>query len=156
MPGLVHSALTVLARVLRPGSRVRRIALQRMFQRGYAALTRRDPALWLFYYAEDVVLRQAPDMPGQSEEQHGHEAVARGIAEWEEAFSVGAFRPVEVLDAGDRLAVRLVMEVEGAGSGIPLQREMSQAQWLRGSRIARQANYWSWDEAVDAIGIDPS
>ena len=156
LPGLAHRTLDALARVLRPGSRVRRAALQRMYQRGYAALSRRDRALWLFYYAEDVALVQAPDMPGMSEEQRGHEAVARGIEEWEEAFTVGAFRPVEVLDAGDRLAVRLTMDVEGAGSGIPLTTEMSQAQWLRGSVIARQENYWSWDDAVNALGVEGS
>jgi hypothetical protein len=139
-------------RKLRPGSRVRRWSLMRIYRNGYAALSRGDVPLVLHNYHPEAEIEQPFELPDVPRWWRGHAGIAEGVKGFNESFSELRIAPVELLDMGDRLAARLEIAGTGGLSGANVDMPMAQAQWLDSGAIRKQRNFQSWEEALEAVG----
>jgi ketosteroid isomerase-like protein len=94
------------------------------------------------------------------EHQRSDSAIGtRGIIRfWEgldETFDELRLQPQEYVDAGDRVATRLRHFARGKGSGLELDAELyHQVTTFRDGTIVRIEYVTSWEEALEAAGID--
>jgi ketosteroid isomerase-like protein len=94
------------------------------------------------------------------EHQRSDSAIGtRGIIRfWEgldETFDEVRLEPQEYVDAGDRVATRLRHFARGKGSGLELDAELyHQVTTFRDGTIVRIEYVTSWEEALEAAGID--
>jgi ketosteroid isomerase-like protein len=94
------------------------------------------------------------------EHQRSDSAIGtRGILRfWEgldETFDELRLQPQEYVDAGDRVATRLRHFARGKGSGLELDAELyHQVTTFRDGTIVRIEYVTSWEEALEAAGID--
>jgi ketosteroid isomerase-like protein len=94
------------------------------------------------------------------EHQRSDSAIGtRGIIRfWEgldETFDELRLQPQEHVDAGDRVATRLRHFARGKGSGLELDAELyHQVTTFRDGTIVRIEYVTSWEEALEAAGID--
>jgi ketosteroid isomerase-like protein len=76
---------------------------------------------------------------------------------WEgldQTFDEMRLKPQELVDAGDRVAVRLRYHVRGKGSGLQLEGEMyHQVTTFRDGTTVRIEYVTSWDQALEAARI---
>jgi SnoaL-like protein len=137
-PRLTRPILGAINRILPLGSRLRRLLLSRLIQRGYAALSRADWEMAIhLLYAPDATVDQPLELPGLDQQWRGWRAIEAGMDAWIDPFGAVAFVPIEVRDARHRLVVRLSIQGTGARSGATTGMEFFQAMWLDGAVIAR-------------------
>ena len=61
--------------------------------------------------------------------------------------------PQEFVDAGDRIATRLLYSMRGKESGLNIEGELyHQVATFRAGRIVRMEYFAEWSEALDAVG----
>ena len=62
------------------------------------------------------------------------------------------FEPEQIIDLGDRIAVRVTFVGEGALSGPTTRNATGNISWIspRGT-VTRLDIYWTWDEALAAL-----
>jgi ketosteroid isomerase-like protein len=94
---------------------------------------------------EQAEFHQAAEIP-DSGSYFGRDEFARGVARWASGFEAGfQFDPVELIDAGGRVLVRIMLRGRGRGSGIEIEQEVFQVYEMRDGRPYRCWVYW--DEA---------
>jgi ketosteroid isomerase-like protein len=72
----------------------------------------------------------------------------------DETFTELRLEPQEFIDAGDRVATRLLYYGRGKESGVELGGEMyHQVATFRDGRIVRMEYFGEWEEALDAAGL---
>lgn len=148
-PRLTRPIFGAINRILPLGSRLRRLLVTRLLQRGYAALSRADWEVAIdLLYAPNATVDQPLDLPGLDQQWRGRRAIEAGMNTWVDAFGAITFTPVEVRDAGDRFVIRLSTQATGAQSGAATEMEIFQAMLLDGAVITRQKNCWDLHEAL--------
>jgi len=106
-------------------------------------------------WTEDVVVHQAPDMPGTAQLFEGHEGVRAVGRELTESWSDIEWKPREVRELGDdRYLVLVSASARGRASGIVLEDEIAHVVRLADDRVATMDVYLSWDAARDAAGVE--
>lgn len=106
-------------------------------------------------WTEDVVVHQAPDMPGTAQRFEGHEGVRAVGRELTESWSDIEWDPHEVRELGDdRYLVLVQVSARGRSSGIVLEDRIAHLITLEGDRVAGMDVYLSWDAARDAAGVE--
>lgn len=140
---------------LPPGSLLRRRMLKRAFARGLEAPSRGDYEFSLLFYEPDVETYIDSDFAGTlgySETYHGHGGFVDAWRDIQEDVEDLHLVPEQIIDLGNRIAVRVNMVGRGRHSGI----ETAESQgWVylfsRRGLIARQKLYRDWDEALAAL-----
>jgi ketosteroid isomerase-like protein len=96
---------------------------------------------------EDSEFHQAPEIP-DTRSYYGREDFARGVARWVSGFEPGfQYEPVEFVDAGDRVLVRVLLRGRGRGSGIEIEQVIFQVYEVRDGQTYRCWVYWNEDDA---------
>jgi hypothetical protein len=66
-----------------------------------------------------------------------------------------AFAPAAVVDLGGESMIGLgAGRVHGAGSGIELEGELAQLLTIERGLVARERDFYRWDDALRAAGLD--
>lgn len=140
---------------LPPGSRLRRRMLKRAITRGMDAGGREDYAVPLPFYERDVEFRnltRAARALGLPERYDGHQGFIDFWRDWTEDLDDFRVQPEQIIDLGDRVALRISAGGRGRASGVPTSRMMGIIYYFspRGL-VARQDVYWTWEETLDAL-----
>jgi hypothetical protein len=103
----------------------------------------------------DLVLIQAPEMPGTAGEFHGYEELAAANRELLESWETVSWQPREAHDLGEgRYLVLVEASGRGRGSGLLLEGgEIGHIVTLRDGKAERLDTYLSWDAAREAAGF---
>jgi hypothetical protein len=155
-PGGYQALVAILIGLLRPETRARRRFLRRAIVSGWAAVQRHDFELMLVRYAPDVVFEadaglQALGVPGSA---RGREEMARVLVEILEVWDRFEVAPAVAVDLGDSLIVLGGSRVHGPGSGIELETEVAQLLTIERGLVARERDFFSWDDALRAAALD--
>ena len=144
-----------------PTARLRRIALPRFAQLAYSAFERGE-------YRATAELAYAPDVEFEAGELRGvvpidlpltvsgREGVARWVAGWSEAFAWVRYDVTEFLDFGDAIVFAVNMEGAGKASGVVTNLPLFSALRFERGQVTWQRFFPERDEAIRAIGRDPS
>ena len=156
-PPVVRLLMTGFAR-LPPGSHLRRRMLKRSIARGMEAGGREDFALPALVYEPDVEIRVLGDAAralGLPERYEGHQGFLDIWRDWREDLDDFRFQPEQIIDLGDRVALRATIVGRGRASGVPTSRRIGHIYYMspRGM-VARQDIYWTWEEALGALSDD--
>jgi ketosteroid isomerase-like protein len=106
-------------------------------------------------YSPDVELRtmQSAVGIGPSALYRGVDGVAQYLQEWFEPFSEYRMDFLDWIDAGDRVIVSMRARGVGAGSGVPVDMELTLSHEVRDGRITRLDQYDTAEDALKAAGL---
>ena len=107
-----------------------------------AAADMLDPS---FEIGERLVPETRPDV-------RGPEALLANVAEIREVFGDVTWEPLEFVDVGDRLLVRVLLEGTAEHTALPIAEEIGHVYTFREGRATRLDIYRSWAEAQRAGG----
>ena len=104
-----------------------------------------------FWHADGVYVNSADDPdPGTHE---GIEAVQKQFARWVDAYPDLKVEPLEVRTSGNRAFVWVRFSGHGAGSGVPIEMELSHVWTVEDGKISRIEEYSSREEGLAATGL---
>jgi ketosteroid isomerase-like protein len=91
----------------------------------------------------------------QADSCAGPRAIRRFWEGLDDTFDELMLLPQEVVDAGDRVAVRLLYHAKGQGSGVVIDGELyHQVTTFRDGVIVRFDYVTSWPEALEVAGVE--
>jgi ketosteroid isomerase-like protein len=121
---------------------------------GFAPYNRAGIDAMLDYFDPSAELIAPPNWP-EERVLHGHAGVRQVMAGWDEQFGGYRLDLQRVIDAGDDSVLALsknYVRIEGS------DREFVQPRALhlgfRGAKITRWHAYFSWEEALAAVGLE--
>jgi ketosteroid isomerase-like protein len=86
---------------------------------------------------------------------HGPDEIRRFWEGLDETFEELRLDPQEFVDAGDRVATRLLYYARGKGSGIEIEDELyHQVTTFRDGTIVRIEYFTTWEDALEAVGLE--
>jgi hypothetical protein len=140
---------------LPPGSQLRRRGLKRLMTLGWAAASREDYEVPLLFYEPDVEIQVAAEGArtlGLAESYHGHQGFFSVWRDYRQDMAELRIEPKQIIDLGDRFAVRVTNAVVGGSSGVALKQTQGNIFYFspRGL-IVRQAQYLTWEDALAAL-----
>ena len=110
-----------------------------------------DMDAWADFLAPDVISRPPEGWP-EPGPFVGREAVRRNFEQQREAFDADTAEPIsDVIEAGDRVVVRLIWR--GSGHGPELNMEVTCVYTIRKGKILAFEWFWDHAEALEAIGL---
>lgn len=124
-------------------------------RRRYARLSEADPDDLVANVAEDVVINQAPEVPGTAGRFEGRDGVRATFAEVAEAYEEILWTPAEIERLSDgRWLVLLEVSARGAASGVPMEVRLGHIcrydEDATGEPLQRMDVYLDWDKAREA------
>ena len=123
-------------------------------QSAFDAFTRGDIDEVLRLCDEDIVITQAPEVPGVAPQQRGHDGVLEAFAIWPEQWDDFRVAVTEVVaDPGDYVVVRNRQTGRGKQSGVDVQLDFTFTFAVRGGKIAEWLIFLREDQALEAAGI---
>ena len=109
-----------------------------------------------------VLVRFAPDyhydpprewlIAGMPDEYEGHAGLRQWAADLREAWDFLDHTPLEVVDAGDKIAFLCRIRLRARTSGIELESRLGQVFWVEQGLIVRETDFGDWDEALRVVG----
>ena len=153
---------TALLRVLQrgfarlpPRSQLRRRGLERLMTLGWAAASREDYEWLLLFYEPDVEIRNPPEFArtlGTAETYRGHRGFAENWRDLRQDMAEVRVEPDQVVDLGDRAAVRLTHVAVGRSGGVAIRQTLGNIIYAspRGL-VARQEAYMTWEDTLAAL-----
>jgi ketosteroid isomerase-like protein len=143
---------------LPPGSQVRRRWVKRLTTHGFAAASREDYKLPLLSCEPDVEIRMAFEGArslGLAESYHGHQGFLDFWRDLRQDMAELRVEPEQIIDLGDRVAVRGTGVAVGRSGGIAIRQTRGYIFYNspRGL-IARLEEYLTWEETLAALERD--
>jgi hypothetical protein len=142
---------------LTPGSHLRRRVMKRFIRRVYEGLNREDDVFALVIYEPDIAICSSQEFArllGLPERYDGHEGY---LAWWRDVrqgmYQVHA-RPEQIIDLGERVAIRLAFLTQGRASGAIISKTVGIVAHMNSrGRVPRLEWYWTWEEALEALRL---
>jgi len=140
---------------LPPGSHLRRRMLKRSFARGFEAARREDYAVDLLFYEPDVELRAPGEVAGAlglPESYYGHQGFIDVWSDMKQDMDDFRFEPEQIIDLGDRVALRGTLVGRGRASGV-LTRQTAGFIYHFSQRglVVLQELHWTWEDVLNAL-----
>jgi ketosteroid isomerase-like protein len=155
-PSLTARQAQLLAK-LSPSSRLRQAIVARTAELGIEAYNRRDLAAVAASWAPDfeyVPGRQWVEAGLADDCYRGLEGYRRYVAATANVWGLeNQLTPVEVVDAGDRIALLAEGRMRAQGSGVPLEESFALVMTLRAGRPVRLEEYYDHSEALRELGV---
>ena len=126
-----------------------------IIRRAFDAYTAGDIETVLSLCDQDIVITQAPEVPGVPPQQRGHDGVIEAFGLWPEQwddFRVELLRVVA--DPGDHVVVTTRQSGRGKQSGVEVVGDFTFAFTVREGRITEWQIFVHEDQAVAALGLD--
>jgi ketosteroid isomerase-like protein len=144
-------------RRLSPRSRLRRALLQRALDTGWGSIDRRDFELNVVMFAPDIEFQIPTELQtlGLDPSYRGTAARLQGVGKWLEAWGFTELEPSYLLDLGDQVLILGFWHNRARASGVNLTHAYGQLITVRNGLIARDQNFFSWEEGLRAAGLDP-
>ena len=121
----------------------------------FAAFEQGDLEAWLALWDSDCEYR--PALEGAVEGAEGVYIGRDAIRDWWRAFhdewSEVRAEVHEIRDVGDRVVVLEVLRGRRRVSGIPMEQRFGHVLTFRAGRLAVSEDYFSWEEALEAVGL---
>jgi uncharacterized protein len=125
-----------------------------VIRRAFDAYTRGDIDAVLALCAEDILVTQAPEVPGVAPQQHGHAGVLEAFGIWPEQWDDFRVEIERVLaDPGDYVVVVTRQSGRGKQSGVEVEAAFTFVFAVRGGKIAEWRIFVREDQALAAAGI---
>jgi ketosteroid isomerase-like protein len=123
-------------------------------RRAYAApFGQEESFAFLESFATSDFQLQDRTLPEAAPELRGVEAMRVESAQMTEAFEDVHYEIEDLLELGDRIAIRVRGSARGRGSGIRVDGTLGHVWTLRGGKAARFDVYGTWEETLDAVGL---
>ncbi len=120
----------------------------------FDAFTRGDTKAVLQLCAKDIVITQAPEVPGVSPRQHGHAGVLEAFAIWPEQWDEYRVESVRVVaDPGDHVIVASRQRGRGKQSGVEVDMEFFFLFTVRKGKIEEWQIFVNEEQALEAAGL---
>ncbi len=116
------------------------------------AFNRRDFDVMVESLDPEVELHEWPTAPG-AETYHGPDGALRAIDKWFEVWEWMHIDVEDIVDAGDRVLVKLHQRAKGRGSAIEVEIRSFNVYTFRGGRITRIELFTDEEPAVEAAGL---
>ncbi len=141
---------------LPPDSEQRKRMLDRFLTGAFAAVNRGDLDTVLIGYEPDIeVWTSGMEATGLRECYRGHDGIREMFAELDSVFSEWGWEVSEVVDRGDRVAVRIDFSSRGRGSGVETtQRDLGSAYRLSPRGKCYRQDFFmrdGWKQALEAV-----
>jgi uncharacterized protein len=123
-------------------------------RRAFEAYTAGDIDAVLRLCADDIVITQAPEVPGVPPQQHGHDGVLEAFGLWPEQwddFRIEIDRVVA--DPGDYVVVATRQSGRGKQSGVEVEAQFMFLFTVRGGRIAEWRIFLTETQAMAAAEL---
>ena len=155
-PGLAAAYARRIGR-LPPSSRLRQATLSRAVRLGSEAYNRRDLDAVVIAYHPEIEYRPARAWveAGFFEPCYrGPEGYRKYVAITAEVFGGEVyFKPVELIDLGERIVVLATAPMRAQASGIPLTESFAYVSTMKDGRAIRLEEYYDHAEALEAVGL---
>jgi ketosteroid isomerase-like protein len=157
---LPRLAFAVLVRRLVPGSELRRRLLKHLVARAFDAHSRGEHEFGLRFYEDELELHVRGGVAqalGLAETYRGHQGVRQIWDDYRRDMADFRAEPEEIIDLGDRYALRVTLVGTGRSSGATTRHtEGFIVYFSRRGLIGRQEIYWRWEDALAELhGRDP-
>jgi ketosteroid isomerase-like protein len=120
---------------------------------GYEAFARGDlDGLRDGFWAAEIEWHTVSGVPFEGI-YRGADEVRRGIEDWTGMFDEFTTVVEEMIDAGDRVIACHRMRGKGRESGVEIDTRLVQVVTVRGGKQVRIDDYWTRDEALEAVGL---
>ncbi|HZO59618.1 MAG TPA: nuclear transport factor 2 family protein [Solirubrobacterales bacterium] len=153
----LSAALLVPLSKLPPRSRIRQAALWRAARLALEAYNRRDmDAVGIGYHPEFEYhpARNWVEAGLLEPSYRGLEGHKRYVESTAEVFGAEVYvKPVELIDAGDRMAVLANVPMRAQASGIQLTEAFALVFTFEDGLVVRVQEYYDYDEALAAVGV---
>jgi ketosteroid isomerase-like protein len=145
-------------RRLSPRSRVRRAVLRRTLISAFDAFYRQDFELILVRFSPDVEYKFNPGLQtlGLGGVFRGHEGMLEAFGNLTEAWESWELEPAYIVDLGERLLFFGFNRSRARASGVTLEQEYAQLVRVGDGLTTHFQNFFSWEEALQAAGLDPA
>jgi ketosteroid isomerase-like protein len=107
---------------------------------------------WVDFYDPDAEYVMPADWPEESV-YRGHEGLRRLLAAITAIFPEREWMMERVTDAGDD-SVLVLAHVRANVAGQEVEQRIAALSYLDGGKIVRQLTYFTWDEALNAVGVE--
>jgi ketosteroid isomerase-like protein len=117
-----------------------------------AAFNRAGPDGALDYFDPDVEWVGPPEWP-EDHVYEGHDGLRRLASGWTESFDEFRLDLERTVDAGNRVVALAYQRVRIKDSENRIEHRVGWACEMRGGKIARVQAYFSWEAALEAVGL---
>jgi ketosteroid isomerase-like protein len=83
----------------------------------------------------------------------GHEGLRRWLSDLHDLYEEFDTEILEVRDAGSQVVISFVVQGRGRGSGVTLEQPLAQVVTLRDGKAVQVRDYFSAEEAFDAVEL---
>ena len=120
-----------------------------------AAFNRGDLEALLSRWHPDGEYRAAIQqvVEGEAGAFRGHDGLREWWQELHDLYDGLRAEVLEVRDLGEQVVVAFVIHGRGKGSGVALGTPLAQALTIRQGKVTRARDYFSVDEALEAMGL---
>jgi uncharacterized protein len=119
-----------------------------------AAFKRGDLDAWIEYCTDDIEHRAVEGALDDRGPMHGKAAVRAYLQDWLDMFDDFKVEPVELIDeGGDKVIAVLRASGRAKLSGVETDMTYAVLYTFRDGKIARGREYWTRDEALEAVGL---
>jgi ketosteroid isomerase-like protein len=126
----------------------------RLIRQAFDAYTAGDIDSVLALCTEDIVITQAPEVPGVPPQQRGHEGVLEAFGFWPDQWDDFRVEIERVLaDPGDYVVVLTHQRGRGKQSGVEVEAEFVFVFAVRDGKIAEWRIFLDEGEALAAAGL---
>ena len=122
-----------------------------IIRRIYAAFDRGDIDAILAETDPEVALHAHP--LGDEGKFEGHDGFLPFIANWTDQFEDFEQKTEEIIDAGDRVVVRVLQRGRGRGSGVPVEGHFWLVHEIEAGKVTSVDLYDSEADALEAAGL---
>ena len=150
-------ALSRAAQRLPRRSRLRRAVVRSSALSGWGAWVRGDLDVCLVRFAPDYHYDPPREwlIAGMPDVYRGHAGFRQWAADLHEAWDFLDHTPLEVVDAGDKVAFLCRIRLRARTSGIELDSRLGQVFWTERGLIVRESDFGDWEEALREVGLPP-
>jgi ketosteroid isomerase-like protein len=123
-------------------------------RRGFDAFTRGDIEEVMRLCDEDILITQAPEIPGASPQQRGHQGVLEAFAIWPDQWDDYRVEIRRILaDPGDHVVVATRQSGRGKQSGVEVEAEFTFLFTVRHEKITEWRIFVRESQALEAAGL---
>jgi ketosteroid isomerase-like protein len=118
----------------------------------FDAFLRGDMEMLLGFMDPEIVLMQPPEVPDGTT-MHGHAGVMEAIAAWPEQWDDFEIEIGQIIDAGNRVAVRTHQRARGRGSGVAVEDDIWFVAGFRNGKVVEWRMFGAESQALEAAGL---